>query len=44
MAGAKKEAEKQKGVVDELTQFYKDSRQFFDKCTRPDQAEYKKIL
>ncbi len=39
-----KEQEKQKGVVDELIQFQKDSVNFFNKCTRPDYAEYMKIL
>ena len=41
---APKKEEKNKGVVDELTQFYKDSSHFFNKCTRPDRAEYTKIL
>ena len=40
----KKDAEKSKGVVDELIQFQKDSVNFFNKCTRPDYAEYTKIL
>ena len=31
-------------TVDELTQFYKDSVNFMNKCTRPDRAEYTKIL
>ena len=45
MAGqTKKEQEKQKGVVDELMQFQRDSANFFNKCTRPDKAEYTKIL
>ena len=46
MAGGptKKAEEKSKGVVDDLSQFAKDSRVFFEKCTRPDMAEYKKIL
>ena len=39
-----KKEEKSKGVVDDLTQFYKDSSNFFNKCTRPDQQEYTKIL
>ena len=40
----KKDTEKAKGVVDELQQFAKDSQNFFNKCTRPDKAEYTKIL
>ena len=31
-------------TVDELHQFYKDSVNFINKCTRPDRAEYTKIL
>ena len=31
-------------MVDELGQFYKDSINFVNKCTRPDKAEYTKIL
>ncbi len=42
--GVKRGEEKPKGVVDELQQFYKDSTNFFNKCTRPDRAEYTKIL
>ena len=41
--GGKKE-EQSKGVVDDLAQFYRDSSYFFHKCTRPDRAEYTKIL
>ena len=43
MAGqqAKKE---EKTTVEELTQFTKDSVIFFNKCTRPDKAEFMKIL
>ena len=44
MAGQSKRTEKQKTMIDELIQFYGDSKIFFDKCTRPDQAEYTKIL
>ena len=43
MAGQRKE-EKQPSVVDQLVQFQKDSTNFFNKCTRPDKAEYTKIL
>ena len=39
-----KKEEKSKGVVDDLIQFAKDSENFFNKCTRPDRAEYTKIL
>ena len=39
-----KKDEKQKTVVDELIQFKNDSTNFFNKCTRPDKAEYTKIL
>ena len=42
--GGKKDEGASKGVVDDLTQFYKDSKYFFNKCTRPDKAEYTKIL
>ena len=42
--GQAKKEEKPKGVVEDLTQFYKDSSNFFNKCTRPDKAEYTKIL
>ena len=31
-------------MVDELHQFYKNSMMFMNKCTRPDKAEYTKIL
>ena len=46
MAGGqtKKSDDKSKGVVDDLSQFARDSSVFFEKCTRPDMAEYKKIL
>ena len=39
----KKDA-KQETAVDQLVQFYKDSENFFTKCTRPDKSEYTKIL
>ena len=45
MAGqSKNRDEKPKGIVDELIQFQKDSIFFFNRCTRPDQQEYMKIL
>ena len=40
----KKNDDASKGIVDDLAQFYKDSENFFNKCTRPDRAEYTKIL
>ena len=40
----KKKDEANASVVDDLAQFYKDSQNFFNKCTRPDRAEYTKIL
>ena len=42
MAGQNKKEEKT--TVEELTQFTKDSVIFFNKCTRPDKAEFIKIL
>ena len=42
--GVKRGENKPNGMVDDLTQFYKDSQNFFNKCTRPDYAEYTKIL
>ena len=41
MGGKKEEP---KTILDELQQFAKDSQFFFNKCTRPDKAEYTKIL
>ena len=41
---AQRKVEKEPSVVDQLVQFQKDSVNFFNKCTRPDQAEYTKIL
>ena len=40
--GKKKDA--QPSMVDELHTFYKNSVVFMNKCTRPDRAEYTKIL
>ena len=39
-----KKKEAQPSMVDELQIFYKNSVQFMNKCTRPDKAEYTKIL
>ena len=39
-----KKKEAQPSMVDELHQFYKNSAMFMNKCTRPDKAEYTKIL
>ena len=34
----------EKTSVEELTQFYRDSVNFYNKCTRPDNAELTKII
>ena len=44
MAGGQAAKKEEKTTVDELTQFTKDSLVFFNKCTRPDKAEFTKIV
>ena len=42
--GVKRGEQKQNSMVEDLNQFMKDSQNFYNKCTRPDRAEYTKIL
>ena len=42
--GVKRGEQKQNSAIDDLVQFQKDAQNFFNKCTRPDRAEYTKIL